>query len=86
MEDKVHADINMVFQLPTEFGIPDIEVAQFVLGAKRTIFEKPEELGKHMKPLYIKEHMDGTPVDHMLVDGGACINIMPYTIFEKLGH
>jgi hypothetical protein len=22
----------------------------------------------------------------MLVDGGACVNIMPYAVFEKLGH
>ena len=26
------------------------------------------------------------PVDSMLVDGGACVNIMPYSTFRKLGH
>jgi hypothetical protein len=76
----------MVFQLPAEFGFPETEVAHFVLGAERAIFEKPEELGKHMKPQYIKGHLDGMLVDHMLLDRGACVNIMPCIIFEKLGH
>jgi hypothetical protein len=61
----------MVFQLPAEFGFPEIEVAHFVLGAERAIFEKPEELGKHMKPQYIKGHLDGMLVDHMLLDRGG---------------
>jgi hypothetical protein len=86
VEDKMCVNINMVFQLPVEFGIPESEVAQFVLGTERAIFEKPGELGKNMKPLYIKGHLDGTPVDRMLVDGGACINIMSLVVFEKLGH
>jgi hypothetical protein len=61
----------MVFQLPAEFGFPETEVAHFVLGAERAIFEKPEELGKHMKPQYIKGHLDGMLVDHMLLDRGG---------------
>jgi hypothetical protein len=40
------------------------------------VFEKPEKLGQHMKPLYIKGHLDGKPVSRMLVDDGACVNIM----------
>jgi hypothetical protein len=50
------------------------------------VFEKPEKLGQHMKPLYIKGHLDGKPVSRMLVDDGACVNIMSYAVFEKLGH
>jgi hypothetical protein len=38
-----------------------------------------------MKPLYIKGHIDGTPVNRMLVDRGACMNIMPCSLFKKLG-
>jgi hypothetical protein len=30
--------------------------------------------------------LDGQPINRMLVDGGACINIMPWTLFKKLGH
>jgi hypothetical protein len=39
-----------------------------------------------MKPLYIKGHLDGVLVSRMLVDGGVCVNIMPCSVFEKLGY
>jgi hypothetical protein len=39
-----------------------------------------------MKPLYIWGHLDGVLMNRMLVDGGACVNIMPGSVFEKLGH
>jgi hypothetical protein len=61
-------------------------MAQLTLGAERAIFEKPEILEQHMKPLYIHEHLDGVLVNRMLVDGGACVNIMPGSMFEKVGH
>jgi hypothetical protein len=82
----VNVDINMVFHLPIEFRLPEQEVAQLNLGAERAIFENPREFGHHMKPLYIKGYLDGEPINRMLVDGGACVNIMPYHLFEKLGH
>jgi hypothetical protein len=53
----------MVFHLPTEFSLPEQEVAWLDLGATRAIFEKPESLMGHMKPLYIKGHIDGTPMN-----------------------
>jgi hypothetical protein len=39
-----------------------------------------------MKPLFIWGHLDRTPIGHMLVDGGASINILPLSLFKKLGH
>jgi hypothetical protein len=59
---------------------------QLELGVVRVVFEKPEVLGGHMKPLYIKGHLDGTPVNRMLVYGGACVNIMSCSLFKKLGY
>jgi hypothetical protein len=56
------------------------------LCAEGAVFEKPEKLGEHMKPLFIRGHLDGTPVGHMLVDGGASLNIMPLSVFKSLGH
>jgi hypothetical protein len=38
-----------------------------------------------MKPLYVRGHIDGMPISRMLVDGGAAINLMPYSVFKKLG-
>jgi hypothetical protein len=66
-------DINMVFMLPTEFRSIEEEVTQMCLGPKEAMFEKPE-------------HINGKPISRMLIDGGAAINLMSYTIFKKLGR
>jgi hypothetical protein len=47
------------------------------------MFEKPDNPGAHMKPLFIRGHLDGTPIGHMLVDGGASINILPLSLFKS---
>jgi hypothetical protein len=39
-----------------------------------------------MKPLFIQGHLDGTPIGHMVVDGGASVNILSLSLFKKLGH
>ena len=33
----------------------------------------------------MKCFVDGKPMNKMLVDGGASVNLMPYTTFRKLG-
>jgi hypothetical protein len=68
-------DINMVITIPLEFRAPAQDVVELALGAEHDVFEKPENLGVHMKPLFIRGHRDGTPIGHMLIDGGASINI-----------
>jgi hypothetical protein len=78
-------DINMVFTLLAEFrGIE--EVTQMCLSPKEVMFEKPKESSQHLKPLYIRGHIDGKPVSRMLIDGSAAINLMSYTVFKKLGR
>jgi hypothetical protein len=79
-------DINMVFTVSTEFRGAEEEVAQMCLGPKVAMFEKPEESSQHLKPLYVRGHIDGKPISRMLVDGGAAINLMPYSIFKMLGR
>jgi hypothetical protein len=85
--DRGGMDINMVYYLPAEFRAIDEEgeVAQLDLGPKNAIFEKPKEPVKHLKPLFVKGHINGSPVARMLVDGGAVVNLMPYSVFKKLG-
>jgi hypothetical protein len=77
-------DVNMVFHLTVEFGLPEQEAMWLELGAVRAVFEKPQLLGGHTKLLYIKGHIDGMLVNWMLVDGGACVNILPCSLFKKL--
>ena len=79
-------DVNMVFALPADFRAPEIEVAELALGPKNATFEKPEKHGQHLKPLFIRGHIDGKPIGRMLVDGGAGVNIMPFSVFSKLNR
>jgi hypothetical protein len=79
-------DINMVFTIPVEFHAPTEDVVELTLGVERAMFEKLENPGAHMKPLFIRGHLDGRLIGQMLIDGGASINILPLLSFKKLGH
>jgi predicted aspartyl protease len=89
----------MVYFLPNEFMAPANQVvqeeaslddeqpeglmAQQVL-AKQVVFDKPAK-NRHVRPLYLKGYVNGKPFTKMFVDGGAAVNVMPYTTFRKLG-
>jgi hypothetical protein len=79
-------DMNMVFTLLAEFKCVEERVAQMCLSPKEAMFEKPKDSSQHLRPLYIQGHIDGKPISKMLIDGGAAVNLMPYSTFEKLGQ
>ena len=87
---KTSADTNMVFILPSEFRAPRIEepsVAQLDCGPRPVIFEKPREKSyRHLKALYLRGYINGQPIGKMLVDTGAAVNIMPYSMLRRLGR
>jgi hypothetical protein len=85
-EEPVLMDVNMAFTIPAVFHTSTEDVMELVLGAERAVFEKLENPSAHMKPLFIQGHLDGTPIGHVLVDGGAIINVLPLSLFKKLGH
>jgi hypothetical protein len=85
-QPPIGMDINMVFTLPTEFRGAEEEVAQICLSPKEAMFEKLEDSSQHLKPLYVRDHIDGKPISRMLVDGGTTVNLMSYSIFKKLGR
>ena len=87
----------MTFLLPSEFRPPadqdvysDFDESEYEeMVAKLTviqqaIFDKPVKHW-HLKGLYVKGFVDGKLMNKILVDGGASINLMPYTTFRKLG-
>jgi predicted aspartyl protease len=39
-----------------------------------------------LKALYLKGYINGHPVNKMLVDTGATVNIMPYSVLRQLGR
>ena len=89
VDAKVSADTNMVFVLPSEFYAPrqkELPVTQLDLGPQPVIFEKPQEKSyKYLKALYLKGYINGQPVNKMLVDTGAAVNRMPYSMLRRLG-
>jgi hypothetical protein len=76
VQEEVSPDVNEDEQLG---GL----MAQLVL-AKQATFDKPAR-NRHMRPLYLKGYVNGKPLTKMFVDGGAAVNVMPYTTFRKLG-
>jgi hypothetical protein len=87
LPDEFMAPANQVVQ---EEASPDIYeakqlglMAQLVL-AKQATFNKPAK-NRHMRPLYLRGYVNGKPLTKMFVDGGAAVNVMPYTTFRKLG-
>jgi hypothetical protein len=82
----IDLDINMVFTLLAVFKGVEEEIAQMCLSLKEVVFEKSEESSQHLKPLYIRGHIDGRSISRMLVDGGVAVNLMLYSVFKKLGR
>jgi hypothetical protein len=58
-EELVSMDVNMVFTISTEFCAPSEDVVELALGAERVVFDKLENPGMHMRPLFIRGHLDG---------------------------
>jgi hypothetical protein len=61
-EEPTRVDVRMVFMILAEFCAPMENDMDVVLGVECAVFEKPENPGTHMKPLFIWGHLDGTPV------------------------
>ena len=54
--------------------------------------EDPEEIrfkkwikAKHLKPLYIKVHANRKPINRVVINGGAMLNVIPYSTVKRLG-
>ena len=61
-------------------------MAQLSLDPMQATFEKPgDKECKHLRPLFMKGYINGKPMTKMLDEGGAAVNIMPYTMYRKLG-
>jgi hypothetical protein len=69
----------------TIVGDDEPVVTQFDFGPIEVAFTKPKESVNHLKPLFVRGHIDGIPIAKMLVDGGAAVNLMPYSLYRKLG-
>jgi hypothetical protein len=85
--ERLGMDVNVItFSADcTIVGDDEPIVAQFDFGHKEATFTKPKESVNHLKPLFMRGHIDGILIAKMLVDGGAAVNLMPYSLYRKLG-
>ena len=52
----------------------------------KVILEKPSvEMTRHIKPLYIRAHLNGRLVSKVLIDNGSAVNEMPLRMLRALG-
>jgi hypothetical protein len=65
--------------------VGDDEVVEMSFGPCEAVFQKPKDAENHLKPLYIRGHLNGMPISWMLIDARAIINLMPYSFFKKMG-
>lgn len=57
-----------------------------VVEEQKSMFERPSPgMMYYLKPLFIREKVDRITVNKVFVYGGATVNLMPYTLFKKLG-
>lgn len=53
---------------------------------QKSIFERTSpRMMYHLKPLFIRAKVDGVSMNKVFVDGGEDVNLMPYTLFKKMG-
>lgn len=53
---------------------------------QNAFFEIPDEVMKnHPKPLFVREKVEDTIMNKILVDGGDVVNLMPHFSLKKVG-
>jgi hypothetical protein len=79
-------DANVIYLSSVDYSlVVDEEVAEKSFVPCDTVFQRLKDTENHLKSLYIRGLLDGTPISQMLVDGGAIINLIPYFFFKKMG-
>ena len=43
------------------------------------------EIMRHIKPLYVRAHLNGRLVSKVMIDNGSMVNVMPLRMFRPLG-
>jgi hypothetical protein len=79
-------DVNVIYLSSVDYSlVGDDEVAEMNFGPHDAMFQRSNDSENHLKPMYIRGHLNGTPISRKLVDGGAIINLMSYSFFKKMG-
>ena len=78
--ERNNMEINVVHFSEDYLAISEEEAAHLDFGPRDAIFQKPKDLDNHLMALYMRGHINGKPVSRMLVDSGAIVNLMPYSL------
>lgn len=81
-QEHTEMEINVITFLADYDIISDNEpmMAQFDFGPKDAVFTRPKESVNHLKLLFMCGHIDGTLISRTMIDGGADVNLMPYSL------
>jgi hypothetical protein len=85
LPEHMNLYINVIHMSMDGYVLSEEDVTHLTFGPKEVSFRKPKANENHLKALYMKGHINGKPISRMLVDGGAIVNLMPYSLFKKLG-
>ena len=52
----------------------------------KVILDKPSvKMTRHIKPLYVRAHLNGKPVSKVLIETGSVVNVIPLRMLRALG-
>jgi hypothetical protein len=83
--ERMNLEINMVHLFADGLVPTEEDFAHLDFVPKDVVFQKPKDTDNHLKALYMKGHINRKHVSVMLVDEGAIVNLMSYSLFKKLG-
>ena len=63
--------------------VEEAERATLVRGEPKEIRFKKWIKHGHLRPLYIKAHMNRKPANKVLIDRGAVLSVMPYSMVKR---
>ena len=83
---RSNMEINVVHFSEEYYTVSEEEEAAILdFGPREAVFQKPKESDNHLKAFYMRGRINGRPISRMLVDVGAIVNLMPYSLYKKLG-
>ena len=83
---RTNMNINVLCFFDDYLMISEEEAAHLEFGPREAIFQRPKDSDNHLKALNMRGHINRKPVSRMLVDSGAIMNLMPYSLYKKLGR
>ena len=68
--ERTSMEINVVRFSDDYWAVSEEDMAHLDFGPREAIFQKPKDSDNHLKALYVRGHINGKPVSHLLVDSG----------------